>query len=167
MCGIYLCRYVQVAIPTPFDKTAHNGLEQYTWDEKNKRVAVQYTFKEGSFNGKEVVVKQKGRVNPKSTNGAMWQVNEHMTDNYKTICADIVAYAILTGMKYAIKIEKQLLENLHDLKPITTDDQVKPWLGLFYLPIWLDYYILDIDTTNDKHIVASSPGTCVCVRACA
>jgi hypothetical protein len=109
LCGIHLCRYVQVAIPTPFDKTAHNGLEQYTWDEKNKRVAVQYTFKEGSFNGKEVVVKQKGRVNPKSTNGAMWQVNDHMEDNYKTICADIVAYDILTGRKYAIKIEKTII----------------------------------------------------------
>jgi hypothetical protein len=83
LCCIHLCRYVQVAIPTPFDKTAHNGLEQYTWDEKNKRVAVQYSFKEGSFNGKEVVVKQKGRVNPKSTNGAMWQVNDHMNDNMR------------------------------------------------------------------------------------
>ena len=58
-------RYVQVAIPTPFDKTAHNGLEEYTWNEKKQRVDVKYTFNDGSFTGKQTVVYQKGRVNSK------------------------------------------------------------------------------------------------------
>ena len=65
---------MQVAIPTPFDKTAHNGLEQYVWNEKKNRVDVTYTFNDGSFEGKQVVVKQKGRVNPTSSTGAQWQV---------------------------------------------------------------------------------------------
>lgn len=68
-------RYVQVAVPTPFDSTAHNGLEQYTWDDDKKRIKVKYTFNDGSFSGKETVVYQKGRVNPNSENGARWQVN--------------------------------------------------------------------------------------------
>ena len=34
--------YVQLAIPTPFDRTAHNGLEQYSWDDAKKRVSVKY-----------------------------------------------------------------------------------------------------------------------------
>ena len=32
--------YVQVAIPTPFDKTACNGLEQYVFDEAKQQVGV-------------------------------------------------------------------------------------------------------------------------------
>mmetsp|Transcript_14031 Transcript_14031/g.20412 ORF Transcript_14031/g.20412 Transcript_14031/m.20412 type:complete len:231 (+) Transcript_14031:89-781(+) len=101
--------YVQVAIPTPFDKTAHNGLEEYTWNEKKQRVDVKYTFNDGSFTGKQTVVYQKGRVNSKVESGAQWQV--------------------------------------------------KPWIGFFYLPMWLDYYIVDIDTTDYSYLVASSPET--------
>merc|ERR1719163_231029 len=41
--------YVQVAVPTPFDSTAHNGLEQYTWDDDKKQIKVKYTFNDGSF----------------------------------------------------------------------------------------------------------------------
>ena len=70
---VTLCRYVQVAIPTPFDKTAHNGLEQYVWNTKKNRVDVTYTFNEGSFTGKQTVVKQKGRANPDCSTGAKWQ----------------------------------------------------------------------------------------------
>jgi len=66
--------YVQVAIPTPFDRGAHNGLEQYEWDEKKQRVSVKYTFNSGSFEGKVTTVKQVGRVHPGNENGTTWQV---------------------------------------------------------------------------------------------
>ena len=36
---------------------------------------------------------------------------------------------------------------------------MKPWLGFFYMPLWLDYYILDIDTKDYSYLVASSPAT--------
>jgi hypothetical protein len=49
-------RYVQVAIPTPFDSAAHNGLEQYEWDDKEKRIKVKYTFNDGSFTGSDFSV---------------------------------------------------------------------------------------------------------------
>lgn len=34
--------YVQAAIPTAFDKGAHNGVEEYTWDAASSRVKVKY-----------------------------------------------------------------------------------------------------------------------------
>jgi lipocalin len=101
--------YVQVAIPTPFDRNATNGLEEYTWDEKKQRVRVKYTFNAGSFTGKLNTVYQLGRTNPKSDNGTRWQV--------------------------------------------------APWIGLCYLPSWLDYHIIGIDAEDYSHMVACSPTT--------
>ena len=101
--------HVQVAIPTPFDKQAHNGLEHYEWDEKAKRVRVTYTFNDGSFTGKETVVHQVGRVNPKSENGTKWQV--------------------------------------------------APIICCCAIPMWLDYIIIDIDSTDYTYMVCSSPTT--------
>jgi len=100
--------FVQVAIPTPFDRGAHNGLEQYSWDEEEQRVKVKYTFSSGSFEAKPTVVYQKGRVAPGSEDGTLWQV--------------------------------------------------KPWLKLCYLPVWLSYVIIDVDEAY-SHMVCSSPKT--------
>ena len=33
-------RYVQVAVPTPLDRGASNGLEQYVWNEEKQQVEV-------------------------------------------------------------------------------------------------------------------------------
>eukprot|EP00614_Pseudopedinella_elastica_P002526 CAMPEP_0172597774 /NCGR_PEP_ID=MMETSP1068-20121228/17739_1 /TAXON_ID=35684 /ORGANISM="Pseudopedinella elastica, Strain CCMP716" /LENGTH=170 /DNA_ID=CAMNT_0013397371 /DNA_START=9 /DNA_END=521 /DNA_ORIENTATION=+ len=66
--------FVQIAIPTAFDRNAHNGMERYEWDEKRKRVKVTYTFNQGSFAGRKNTVYQVGRVHPKSENGTEWQV---------------------------------------------------------------------------------------------
>jgi len=100
--------FVQVAIPTPFDRGAHNGLEQYSWDEEEQRVKVKYTFSSGSFEAKPTIVYQKGRVAPGSEDGTLWQV--------------------------------------------------KPWLKLCYLPVWLSYVIIDVDEAY-SHMVCSSPKT--------
>mmetsp|Transcript_114744 Transcript_114744/g.307650 ORF Transcript_114744/g.307650 Transcript_114744/m.307650 type:complete len:174 (+) Transcript_114744:1274-1795(+) len=101
--------YVQVSIPTPFDRGAANGLEQYEWDEERQRVMVKYTFNSGSFEGKTREVAQVGRVHPESEHGTTWQV--------------------------------------------------APWLGLFYLPFWLDYIVIDIDDRDYSYMVCSSPST--------
>lgn len=66
--------YVQVAVPTPFDKTAHNGHELYEWDDRQQRVRVTYTYNDGSFSGKKKTIGQIGRVHPRSENGTLWQV---------------------------------------------------------------------------------------------
>jgi len=80
--------YVQVAIPTPFDSAAHNGLEQYEWDDKEKRIKVKYTFNDGSFTGKQTVVYQKGRINPSSANGSKWQVKPWLACFYAPFWLD-------------------------------------------------------------------------------
>ena len=36
--------------------------------------------------------------------------------------------------------------------------QVKPWLKLCYLPVWLSYVIIDVDEAY-SHMVCSSPAT--------
>lgn len=101
--------YVQVSIPTPFDRNAHNSCENYVWDERNQRVRVTYTYNDGSFNGRKKTLFQVGRVDPSSDSGTKWQV--------------------------------------------------APWLGIFYLPAWLPYHIIDIDAENYSYLVASSPST--------
>lgn len=32
--------YVQIAVPTPFDRGARNGLEQYSWNAKKSQVNI-------------------------------------------------------------------------------------------------------------------------------
>ena len=64
--------YVQIAWPTPLDRKASNGLEQYSWSEELQQVAVKYTFNRP--NGKQVVVEQRGGVNHKNPNGTTWWV---------------------------------------------------------------------------------------------
>ena len=36
---------------------------------------------------------------------------------------------------------------------------VRPWLGFFYLPVKLPYYVIDVDTENYSYLTASSPST--------
>lgn len=36
--------------------------------------------------------------------------------------------------------------------------QVKPWLGICYLPMWLDYVIIDTDQSH-SYMICSSPST--------
>ena len=64
--------YVQIAWPTPFDRRASNGLEQYWWSEERQRVAVKYTF--NTPRGKQVVFEQRGGVDAKNPNGTTWWV---------------------------------------------------------------------------------------------
>ena len=35
--------------------------------------------------------------------------------------------------------------------------QVKPLIGWFRVPVWLDYYIVDVDTENYSWIIAAAP----------
>lgn len=66
--------YVQYGIfAAPFlENGAHNGLENYEWDEAKQQVKVTYTFNEKSFDGKVNKSGQKGRVAPGSKFGTHW-----------------------------------------------------------------------------------------------
>lgn len=89
--------YVQVAVPTPFDKTAHNALELYEWDDRRQRVRVTYTFNAGSPSGKQKTVGQIGRVNPRNENGTLWQVAPSLGCCYLCCWLDYVILAYDSG----------------------------------------------------------------------
>eukprot|EP00954_Amorphochlora_amoebiformis_P021001 1343426-Amorphochlora_amoeboformis.AAC.2 len=51
--------YVIGVIPTYFEKGAHNPVEKYTWDEKGKKIDVEFTFNANSLTGKKKSIPQK------------------------------------------------------------------------------------------------------------
>jgi len=66
--------FVIASIPTPFEKGAHNGLERYEWNEKEKRVDISFFYREDGFNGDKEVITQKGWIADK-TSKAHWIVS--------------------------------------------------------------------------------------------
>lgn len=64
--------YVIAVIPTPFEKGATNGIENYSLDEDGN-IRVEYTFYKGSPGVKKTVMYQKGWIYNKETN-ADWRV---------------------------------------------------------------------------------------------
>jgi apolipoprotein D and lipocalin family protein len=65
--------YVIANIPTFLEKGAHNAVETYTWNEKEERIDVNFTFNDGSFEGKKKSLPQKAFVHNKKT-GAEWKI---------------------------------------------------------------------------------------------
>ncbi|MGC9312441.1 MAG: lipocalin family protein [Sediminispirochaetaceae bacterium] len=64
--------YVIAVIPTPFEKNAVNGIENYSINEDGT-IQVRYTFRKGSPGGKQKVMYQKGWIYNPETN-ADWRV---------------------------------------------------------------------------------------------
>jgi len=64
--------FVIAVIPTPFEKNAVNGVENYSLN-KDGTIQVRYTFRKGSPEGKKKVMYQKGWIYNPETN-ADWRV---------------------------------------------------------------------------------------------
>jgi len=64
--------YVIANIPTFIEKDAYNALETYTWNEKDNRIDVLFTFNKGSFQGEKKSYTQKAFVHDKS--GNEWRI---------------------------------------------------------------------------------------------
>ncbi len=64
--------YVISSIPTFIEKGAHNAVETYTWNEKEERIDVYFTFNKGSFQGERKEYTQKAFVHDKS--GNEWRI---------------------------------------------------------------------------------------------
>ena len=62
--------YVIANIPTPMERGAHNAVESYRLD-ADGTVATTFTFRDGSFDGPEKVLKPRGFVRDPATN-AVW-----------------------------------------------------------------------------------------------
>lgn len=58
---------------TMFEKNVHNGIETYTWNEKESRIDIDFKYNEGSPSGKVKSIPQKGWIYNSKTN-AHWNV---------------------------------------------------------------------------------------------
>jgi apolipoprotein D and lipocalin family protein len=66
--------YVMAGRFTFLESEVHNGVEIYTWNEKEKRIDISFTFNKGSLTGKEKSIPQKGWIENNQTN-AHWKVS--------------------------------------------------------------------------------------------
>jgi lipocalin len=64
--------HVITAIPTAFDGT-YNPVEHYSWNEKEQRVDIDYSYNKNSLNGPVKHITQKGFIDNKETN-ADWKI---------------------------------------------------------------------------------------------
>lgn len=64
--------YVIANIPTFIEKGAHNAVETYTWNEKENRIDVVFTFNKDSFDGEKKTYTQKAFVHDPS--GNEWRI---------------------------------------------------------------------------------------------
>jgi apolipoprotein D and lipocalin family protein len=60
--------YVIAARYTIFEEGAHNSVEYYTWNEKEKRIDVDFRMRKGSFDGVEKAYPQKAWIHNTETN---------------------------------------------------------------------------------------------------
>ena len=66
--------YVHAGRTTFLEEGAHNSLEQYSWNEKEKRIDITFSMRIDSFKGKKRVINQKAWIHNQSTN-AHWKVS--------------------------------------------------------------------------------------------
>ena len=82
--------YVIASIPTFLEKGAHNAVEIYTWNEKEKRIDIDFTFHKNSPTGDLKSVPQKGFVYNPTTN-AEWRVRPFWPLKFAYLILDLDA----------------------------------------------------------------------------
>jgi apolipoprotein D and lipocalin family protein len=85
--------YVVANIPTPFEKGVHNGVERYDRN-PDGTIATTFTYNDGSFDGKQKVMRPKGFVLDPETNARwgmqfIWPIKAdyrivYLDDDYQT-----------------------------------------------------------------------------------
>lgn len=65
--------YVQAGRFTSFEKDPYNSVESYSWNAVEKRIDIDFRYNQGSFDGPEKTIPQKGWVKDTVTNST-WQV---------------------------------------------------------------------------------------------
>ena len=66
--------YVIKGRTTIFEKDAYNSTEEYTWNSKENRIDIDFTYNKGSLEGKEKSIPQKAWIENDKTN-AHWKVS--------------------------------------------------------------------------------------------
>lgn len=81
--------YVQAGRFTVFEKDAYNSVEVYTWNEKEKRIDIDFHFNQGKLDGPRKDIPQKAWIENEETN-AHWKVQPiwPLRFNYLIIALD-------------------------------------------------------------------------------
>lgn len=66
--------YVLAGRFTFLEKQVHNALERYTWNDKENRIEIDFTYNKGSLTGEKKSLPQKGWIENKNTN-AHWKIS--------------------------------------------------------------------------------------------
>lgn len=85
--------HVQAGRFTSFEKNPYNSIESYTWNEKEQRIDIDFTYNEGAFDGPVKKIPQKGWIKDTVTN-ATWSVQPWwpLKFDYLVIALDDVNY---------------------------------------------------------------------------
>ena len=81
--------YVLAGRFTFLEKNVHNGLEKYVWNEEQKRIDVDFTYLQGSFEGPKKSIPQKAWIFNEKTK-AHWKVSPlwPLKFNYLVVAVD-------------------------------------------------------------------------------
>lgn len=80
--------YVLAGRFTFLEKDVFNGVEIYTWNEKENRIDVDFTFNKGSFDGEKKSIPQKAWVENTDTN-AHWKVSPFWPLKFDYLIVDV------------------------------------------------------------------------------
>jgi len=90
--------YVIASIPTFIEKGAHNAIEIYTWNAKEDRIDVGYTFNQDSFAGKKKSYPQKAFIYNRETNSE-WRIQLFWPLKFAYLITDLApdySYTVVT-----------------------------------------------------------------------
>lgn len=114
--------YVVAARATFLESGAHNSLEDYSWNEKEKRIDINFSFKKNSFEGKLKNITQKAWIFNKETN-AHWKVQPlwplkldyiviALDEKYEWVCVGVPSESYVWIMARDWKMKKSKIDEL-------------------------------------------------------
>ena len=80
--------YVIASIPTIFEKNAYNAVEIYSWNEKEQRVDIDFSFNKDSFDGPIKKIPQTATIYNKETNSE-WRVRPFWPLSFAYLIVDL------------------------------------------------------------------------------
>lgn len=116
--------YVIAARYTIFENGAHNSVENYTWNEKEQRIDVDFTYRKDSFDGKLKRITQKAWVFNQETK-AHWKIQiiwpfkldyivVDIDDNYEWVVIGVPSESYVWIMSRDWKMSSETLDMIKD-----------------------------------------------------
>ncbi len=114
--------YVQAGRFTPFEKDIFNAVEKYSWNAKNNRIDIDFTYNKGSLTGPRKSIPQKGWIVDTHTN-ATWKISPFwplkfdylvigLDDNYEWTAIGVPNEAYLWIMSRTPKLSKAKVDEI-------------------------------------------------------